>query len=212
MAHKNQNANAQQASSQVPDSTAIVIDIACPDCEYNLRGLPGPIVSCPECGLSSDVAELATRQWDKPWYKAPGFNTLIWPAVCVWFGWFFVIPFVAASSSDGLSVLITFFVGLALWVFLMYRAYRVFGRMLGVWLALAMHLLVVGYLAAVIGFAAVVVLGVLEVTQATARVIPYVYGLLAFSSFAILFWISRRVERAIAGACIRHYLRRKPTS
>ena len=40
-------------------------DLACPDCQYNLRGLIGAIVSCPECGMTVNVGELVTHQDDE---------------------------------------------------------------------------------------------------------------------------------------------------
>ena len=64
----------------------VQIDIACPVCEYNLRGLPGPIATCPECGRVCNVPELASRQWDKPWYTVPGFK-LLFMAIAVLILW-----------------------------------------------------------------------------------------------------------------------------
>ena len=57
----------------------IQADLACPQCQYNLRGLRGEIVSCPECGARCDVARLIAARWEKPWYKAPLFNLLALP-------------------------------------------------------------------------------------------------------------------------------------
>ncbi len=37
-------------------------DLDCPHCEYNLRGLLGDVVSCPECGEICDVAKLVTAE------------------------------------------------------------------------------------------------------------------------------------------------------
>ena len=51
-------------------------DVACPGCEYNLRGLYGPVVSCPECGLTCDVAKLVQQKWEKSWQHAPKFHVV----------------------------------------------------------------------------------------------------------------------------------------
>ena len=63
-------------------------ELACPRCEYSLKGRTGDLVTCPECGLQCDVARLITSQWTGPWYRAPGFNRIIvpvaWPAVGMW--------------------------------------------------------------------------------------------------------------------------------
>ena len=100
----------------------IQIDIACPDCEYNLRGLPGPIVNCPECGLTTDVPVLATRQWNKPWYKAPGFNTLMWPAVIAFISWIAFGVLFSLFSGQPLVVYSLILFAFALWVWFMIRA------------------------------------------------------------------------------------------
>lgn len=193
-----------------PDAVPVAIDIACPGCEYNLRGLLGPVVVCPECGLLSDVPELAARQWDKPWYKAPGFNTLAWPAAGA-FGWyFFLVPLSSASIGGGGTAIAL--AGLTLWVLLMYRAYKVFDTAKGIWLALAMHALVAGFLVSILGLIVSIILCVLAISDVQSSDNKWIsIVILMFVCFMLLLWGSRRVERAIAGACIRHHLRRKPT-
>ncbi|MCG8509202.1 MAG: hypothetical protein MI741_08225, partial [Rhodospirillales bacterium] len=61
-------------------------DLACPNCDYNLRGLPGPVVACPECGCKCDIPKLITARWNKPWYRAPKFNIVLAPATVAFIG------------------------------------------------------------------------------------------------------------------------------
>lgn len=199
-------------SRRTAEAVPVVIDIACPRCEYNLRGLVGPVVVCPECGLESDVPELAARRWDKPWYKAPGFNTLIWPAFCGWLWVFFVLPVTAVTIGDQTATVTIGLLGLAVWAGLMYRAYRVFDEALAVGLALAGHLLVAGFVAGVFGLIWSVIAAVVYVLNPPARVELSDMGVWVVLTgvWGALLWVCRRVERRIAGACIRRYLRRRP--
>ena len=57
-------------------------ELTCPRCGYSLYGLGGSVVQCPECGTLCNVARPIAAQWRKPWYKAPGFNTLVWLSAC----------------------------------------------------------------------------------------------------------------------------------
>ncbi len=193
-------------------SIEVCIDIACPDCEYNLRGLPGPIVNCPECGLSTDVPVLAARQWDKPWYRAPGFNTIMWPAALFMISWF-VGPIVSGMlGPDQAATYSAMLLALVLWVWLMIRAARLLGGPIGFGLALLSHMLVVGYLIGLIGVIWAVIITVLALINQEVNVLAAVYVSLALAVFLLIIWGCRRVERAIAGVCIRHHLRRKPTN
>jgi hypothetical protein len=49
-------------------------DLACPGCQYNLRGLSGVRVTCPECGQGINIAQLIARKWTGAWYRAPGYS------------------------------------------------------------------------------------------------------------------------------------------
>lgn len=207
------SAASETAESIDVDAWHVQIDIACPRCEYNLRGLLGPIVTCPECGLESAAAELATRQWTKPWYKAPGFNTLAWPGVCAFVGGFFVLPVLLAHMAwNGFGTYLVELIGVGIWGLLMARAYRVFNSTLGVWFALAIHILIAAFLLATIVLGAAIVNLILIGLNHSQRLWVIAIALVAGLLLLFLLWISRRIERAIAQVCIRQYLRRTPIS
>jgi len=193
------------------DSKIIDLDVLCPECDYNLRGLPGPIVQCPECGLESDVPALAGRQWDKPWFKAPGFNTLFMPAVLTYFS-FFLLTMVGTHNDAGLGLIILFIIIIpGLWCWLMYKAYCVFNGPLGLLYALAGHVLLVGIFGSLFVIISQILMCVVELIDGHYYVneIPELIIMLAIAS--IVFWVCRILERAIARACIRQYLRHTPT-
>ncbi len=189
----------------------IDIDIACPDCEYNLRGLPGPVVSCPECGLRSDVPVLASRQWDKPWYRAPGFNTLMGPAALFTIGWFLGPIVSGLLGHNQAATYAVMLLAAGLWVWLMIRAAKLLGGPVGIWLALLSHLLVIGYLASLLGIISMVVITIRALVIQQVDTLSAVYVSLGFAVFLLIIWGCRRIERAIAGVCIRHHLRRRTT-
>lgn len=41
----------------------ITADIGCPKCDYNLRGLSGESVTCPECGSQWQATEIQVERW-----------------------------------------------------------------------------------------------------------------------------------------------------
>ena len=61
----------------------VLLNVFCPNCQYNLRGLIGREVECPECGHRCNLAELVKVKWDKPWYKAPGYDKLCLPVYVI---------------------------------------------------------------------------------------------------------------------------------
>lgn len=49
----------------------VVIDPACPKCKYNLRGLQGEFVSCPECGSQWSHRDLLWVTWQRNCDSSP---------------------------------------------------------------------------------------------------------------------------------------------
>jgi len=189
----------------------VEIDVMCPQCEYNLRGLAGPIVACPECGLESDVPVLASRQWTKPWYKAPGFNTLILPGGCAFLSLFILNIVDGLTHSDPMIGSGTALIVLALWVWLMIRAYRVLNGWLGVVLALIGHGLVIGIFVSVLAIIILLITGVLTLIEGGFGLTDTSKWFAAILLAIFVFAVCRIIEREIAKTCIRHHLRHKPT-
>ncbi|MFP4225062.1 MAG: hypothetical protein ACLFVN_13480, partial [Phycisphaeraceae bacterium] len=137
---------------------AVRRDVACPECGYNLRGLTGPVVACPECGHEADIAKLVARRWDRPWWKAPGFNTLLLPAAALALGVAFGgigIGFALANlqpANPGLVFASAAMALMAVWGWLMWRTTRLFDAATGPLLALLAHVALVVEAAGVILF------------------------------------------------------------
>lgn len=195
-------------------------DLLCPQCDYNLRGLSGACIHCPECGLHVDVARLITQRWTGPWYKAPGLQTLSMPVVWLTLGPVALIAvtcmFSGVIHSVGNQPQITNvrmvaaalgLVWLGVWVALMYRSWGVFQAWKGVWLALVEHALLAGYLA---GIAATITGLIYGVVAGSRGNWAWAVALMPFVA-AALAWLygCRRLERWVAEQCVREYLRRR---
>lgn len=197
----------------MPDSSAeghvqtILRDIACPSCEYNLRGLSGPVVTCPECGAASDLAKLVTAKWEKPWYRAPGLNRVFMPIFVAVLG-LLGVPIVGGFSSEpALFVPVVATVALGTWVAALIWAGRMFSGIEGYALALLSHALLAGYMLSVFGTVAVVILAISAWSDGNA-LLAVLRGGLAVVLLAIL-WPCRRGEKFIAYRCIRRYLQKR---
>jgi len=186
-------------------------DLACPGCQYNLRGLSGANVTCPECGQMINIAQLVARKWTGRWYHAPGFNRLVFPlAASLLLG----IPAGVCSAFPGLQMVggILFLLSLAAWLALMIMLGVKEGGE-GIALSLLGHLVYLGYLAGILA-----ALGGLLGTFASlmsgqqadipATVIALVVGLSAVGVIVLAHF----GERFIAKRCIARYLQRAPIS
>lgn len=204
----------------MPDAAArieeITRDLACPACQYNLRGLRGAVVTCPECGAACDVAELVTRRWTRPWWEAPGYNKIVYPTAvalvgCVSLGVAQILPLYGGLGLLAMS---------GLYAFTHWWAYRLFDSILGNLLALLAHAIMAGY---VIGLLTAVISGGLLIVTIIERSNGYQgrnagsptwLGLIVFLAlFALglaMLYGFRRAERYIAGRCIQRYLDHKP--
>jgi hypothetical protein len=195
------------ANSGARQVERITSNLRCPGCEYDLRGLGGEIVTCPECGTATDVARLVVGRWQGPWYQAPGYSGLVWPVA-----WLMScgLVFMCAGAmmveriewaGDWLPLAIMMGVTVLGWLLIL-SLLR--GRMAGraVPLSLLAHGLTLGY---IVGVAGVIWGGVnlfrmsgIMAAQALSAVVAILGG--------TLFWACRRCERWIGGVCIRHHL------
>lgn len=191
-------------------------DLACPQCEYNLRGLQGDVVHCPECGLGVDVARLITSRWTGPWHKAPGLLIIEIPVLVVVVGFVaWAVAFVTISTFEPLGkpldmVLIWSFAAVlvGIWIWRVLRAGRVFsvplkGELFAVLSHLVLFLYVVGLFTPLVYVGIIIFeIGIQADVMTTITRIAILGGLL--SSLLVARWI----ERWMAQQCIREYLKR----
>lgn len=178
----------------------------------------GPLVDCPECGQRVDLVRLATRRWDKPWYKAPGYNFLSLPAVWALVGTLGMVLF-SLVASEALRpapfvfwypLVVVSFTGMIVliaWSALLWLAYRRFGRdARAVWYALLGHVALGGYLAGVVMLAGGLITALLGMSRSTATASGVFIGCAVFVGGIALFVTARFAERASAKFCIRKWL------
>lgn len=199
-------------------------DLGCPGCGYNLRGLPpaaglpGVVVDCPECGLRSDVAQLAQRRWDKPWYKAPGFRLMTLPVAWLLLGTVGVLMAAGFLSSamglsgtaNWLSTLGLVAVLLAGWVLLLVWVFLRNGGMVGVLFSLLVHVAFAAGVSGVIlsvGGGIMVIGALIDRPAQQLNTTMLVMGLGLAIAGVVLLVLARVGEKQVAGYCIRRYLR-----
>jgi hypothetical protein len=186
-------------------------DLACPGCGYNLRGLAGDVVNCPECGQSCDVAKLVKWNWAGSLHRAPGLNTLAWPAIWLVMGSVTIGCLLARALRlfDALvyghgwrltllvfTVLCTAAI-LPVWMWLMYRAWRNWRGVGGLGLALLAHAIV----------------GAFVVGPLCAGTCPWWWKRNPAATLGVVLvgvffcWAGYQGYRYLAEQCIRRYLR-----
>jgi hypothetical protein len=191
-------------------------DIACPNCQYNLRGLSGAVVNCPECGTECDIARLIARKWTGPWYHAPGLMKLTLPAALVYVAvigrlvWAFAAA--AQNSQLGFSMLtgVTdvafYFAVIAGWTWLARRAWDVFGNRESILHVLLVHAIVLGYMAAIVG-GCYFLMRILDLYLSANKPIP-LWNWFALIGWVALFFVAQRTERFMGLRCIVAHLNR----
>ncbi|MCH6550701.1 MAG: hypothetical protein IH804_01640 [Planctomycetes bacterium] len=78
-------------------------ELTCPQCDYSLQGLAGDLVTCPECGTTSDLPKLILRWGFRPWYRAPGFSRILRPLVWPGIGFWLILFVLAVSRAAALA-------------------------------------------------------------------------------------------------------------
>ncbi len=189
-------------------------DIACPGCNYNLRGLRGAVINCPECGHRCDIAQLVTRKWTKPWYDAPGLMTLQAPVV-----WLGTMPLLIMGSGallmldralGAVAFSASALLVLSVWGWMLSRGWQLFGGPEGLLLALLQHAILIGYIGGMIAAFGGGISLFSNMSQG--------FGLAALFSGAVLLAglaavvAARAGERFTARRCIERYLRQEPGS
>ncbi|MEM7230491.1 MAG: hypothetical protein AAF432_16960 [Planctomycetota bacterium] len=175
--------------------------LRCPSCDYALCGLTGDQITCPECGVVCDVARMATRRWTRPWFDAPGFQTILMPVTWGVIGLPFWAVSLGVTIGQGLWIWMAVFTALYIggWAMLLHNVQRRFHEGGGVTLAFLAHALLAGYCAGTAGVITVII-WVIANPPIIVVAIP-----LALVPVVVLIFC-RRGERAIAERCIRRYL------
>ena len=184
--------------------------LMCLKCDYSLRGLPGDIVTCPECGESINIAAVMMKQWTGPWFKAPLYNVLAVPLA-----WAFLILSIAVVGmianefqSNALPILLAILiVGAGVWVALLFDTTKKYGNSEGAFLALLVHLIFIGYILGsigVIGSLIGVIVSISDDRGASNILTSVIILVVCISTFVI----SRLGEKFVAGRCIRQHVRR----
>lgn len=197
------------AADRPADRVATILrDITCPGCEYNLRGLHGPIVDCPECGRRCDAPKMVAARWTGPWWKAPQFNTVLMPSTWAVLSYLGVgVMFALDLGPMALAIRgAAFMAALAVWAVLMGMAWRLFAGPWGLALALLAHVLIAGYLTGVLGVVITVTVSVLNARDGDHLSLLFLLPLTAV--FAGVIGLCRLGERFIAGQCIKRHLAR----
>ena len=197
-----------QPAAQLADS--IQEDLACPQCQYNLRGLSGPIVQCPECGMQSDIAKMIANRWTAPWFKAPLYNVLAVPLAWIFLtslGSFVGLGIASVNHSPSEALLWSLFLTiLCVWIVLLNYVRRKFGSNEGLWLALLLHLVLLAYFLGIVGVVAMVA-NIISGFDRVRLLLAIHFVCLAF--FVGLIVGGRYVERYVGQRCIRRYVRLK---
>ena len=193
---------------------ALQEDLACPKCEYNLRGLYGDVVSCPECGEKVDVPQLQKILLNKKSLEIPGYKTLSMPGIVV--AIIILVLAIRYSFSEVLQyhaeqkyvILVVCEILSIIWLILMGRVWYVFRSMRGILLALVSHYIwVVAILKIIVVLFALVLLlasPFFKVEAATAVAVLIISG--------CLIWAASKVEKWVMRQCILIYNKKNAIS
>ena len=194
------------ASTGEQHTQQILNDLACPQCEYNLRGLRGPIVNCPECGVPCNIPRMIAQQWARPWWEAPGFNRLITPlAWIVISGCAVFVAYIfdlEQWKSGGLITAALALVALVGWAFLINWAPKEFEDERGIVLVIFLHALFVGYILGTVG---ALMLAIRALSSGSP--IQGVVTLPVIAALVVMLVFCRKGERYVAEQCIKRHLR-----
>ena len=174
-------------------------DVVCPSCRYNLHGLPGAIVTCPECGAECDVLAMLTRSWFGPWHQAPGFSNLLTPVV--WWYCLGIVTLVAWLAGAVAGAVVTPLT-ITIWLLHLWRCCSVFPGTRGVWLSLLVHVMLAGCLATI--FWPIRLAG--DALDDARTAVAGLWLLLSPVAAFAMWVVCRKGQKWIAGICIRHYL------
>lgn len=193
--------------------------IRCPSCNYSLRGLPGVVVTCPECGEPCDLPEIIRRRRIDRW-RNPEYRVLSAPAATFTVGMVVWLLFsgLLGRRADLSAVAVAGLVVLAVWILRL--AASIFQRAdpEALRLIMLLHLVYVGFPVLVVGGFGVFIGKLVSMVDAIdARnldlalgqgVLAAAAGMVSLGSAPLLRWIDRSVGRV----CIRRLIERDRTA
>ena len=101
-------------------------DVQCPACGYSLRGLPGVVVRCPECGRQWDLPELIARR-RRDWTSNRLYGLLGNAGVTLLAALLIVLLVPVTAAIHALAAVVVFLCGLAMlgfWFSLIVRVFQ----------------------------------------------------------------------------------------
>jgi hypothetical protein len=179
-------------------------ELGCPQCGYSLRGVPGDVGTCPECGTECDLTRMIVNQWTGPWYHAPKFNQVLGPLATVSFGvWGVLLVFAIEMGLERTPTYTAAAAGalVVAWLVLMWRLRNLMLDGAAMSLALLAHGIFVGYAVSLAGIIWLIWLAITAGSWMVAA--PSLVSVLPLVGLA---WAGRRGEKYIAHRCIRQYL------
>jgi len=189
-------------------------DLACPSCQYNLRGLRGETVQCPECGMNVNVAHLIAQRWQIAWNKAPGYTKIAGPVLSAAVVTFVSLPFLMivvdrAGYIPAQAVITVLSIVLGFTLIWLYQIWRIYVTLDGIWgvrMCLVAHLVLAGYV--VCSWGSLIFLGytVFGNMFIAFRAVTLLIAVGLAVSLVYLF----RADKALGTAMIARYLRNQP--
>ena len=179
-------------------------DLTCFQCGYSLRGVPGDVGTCPECGVECDLTRMIVNQWTGPWYYAPKFNQVLAPLATVSIGvWGVLIVFVVEAALKRTPTYTVSAAGVLVvtWLVLMWRLRNLMLDGAAMGLALLAHGIFAGYVISLVG-----TIWLLWLAGSSGSWMVATPSLVSVLPLVGLAWAGRRGEKYIAQRCIRQYL------
>ncbi|MHC4080577.1 MAG: hypothetical protein ACYS15_05055 [Planctomycetota bacterium] len=178
--------------------------LCCPQCGYSLRGVPGDVGTCPECGIECDLGRLIVNQWTGPWHHAPKFNQVLAPLTTVSLGvWGVLLVFTVEMQLQRTPTYTALASGslVVAWLCLMWRLRNLMLDGAAMGLALLAHGIFAGYVVSLVG-----TIWLLWLAISAGSLMVAAPALAALLPVVGLAWVCRRGEKYIAARCIRQYL------
>ncbi len=190
----------------------VLLNIFCPNCQYNLRGLIGREVDCPECGHRCNLSELVAVKWDKPWYKVPGYDKLCLPVYVIILVPVIFFCCVGALVDSRINAMLGPMIVLGVYLLSYISPYLVFKSMRGIYLAMLLHLIAFGFFMSIPIFICTVIWSVVMLhdmgVNANLMILAAMFICVAASVgcfYSIRY--ARKWDRYVAQQCIDHYLK-----